>query len=239
MPRKKLWYVPGLYSLLGLPILLLLMGPEDVQEKVALRLFLADDRRHHDDKVRFTSAMVLEKASKLKPTTVDFWYKGSDDLSTYRHISKFEIIEREMQLLANVHDTTRCLKIEMGEGISYGEFVSILNAAIINNIRRYAIVGSTMYIFPNEIPTDPGLYEPLEIYVDNSNAVEYKEPSWWETFKTDFKYEWNQQLIIWSYYLEHNYVLISGFLLLIVLPFILRFRKFRRVLPSRQYPLQS
>ena len=240
MRRKKLWYVPGLYSLLVLPILLWLFGPEDVQEKNALRLWLADDRHYNYELPRHTSDMVLEKASHYKATTIDFWDKVYDERSAYRHFAKLDMIEREIQRMTTVHDTTTLLKIELGEGITYGEFVSIMNLIIVYDIKRYGLVKSTLYIFPPDIPTDPSTYEELQpIYYEDHDYVKFKGPSWWEKFIDDLEWKFDEQLTIWAWYWKYNYILISGFLLFIVLPFILRIKKFRKIQMQSRYPLQS
>jgi hypothetical protein len=239
MRRKKLWYVPGLYSLLGLPILLLLFGREDVQEPVALRFFIPDDRQLKDDQPRFQSNYVLQLAATKKATTIDFWYRDFTESETYSQHTKLNFIAREIEKLAVVHDTSRVLKIELGEGITYGEFVWILNQVTINGIRRYACVQSTFYIFPNPIRENPANYKSLELSMEDYDFTPIKRPSWWEQFKSDLEWELEYQFRLWSYYIKHNYVLIVGFLLLIVLPFGIRIRKFGKIPLRPQYPVPS
>lgn len=235
MRRKKLWYVPGLYSLLGLPILLLLFGPEDVQEKVALRIFLADDRPPKNEQtIRFTEKSVIDYANTKKLTTIELDADYLAASGKYSAISKLDFINREIQRLVYTRDTSVALRINLRGNSTYGEFVWLVNQMIISDIKRYAMAGNSFYIFRNEI-FDEAEFEVLSFPQEYYPLPDYQGPSWWEKFQWQFEY----QMEIWLFYIRHNYVLISGLILFILVPFFFRLRKIRRLFPSRQYPLQS
>src|SRR5687768_11995492 len=180
--RKKLWYVPGLYSLLGLPILLLLFGPEDVQEKVALHFFLADDSQHNDETIRPTTKRLIAYASTKKLTTIvlDADYLAAS--GKYSANSKLEFIRREMQRLAFTRDTSVALRIDLRRNSTYGEFVWLINQAKVNDIRRYALAGNSFYFFHNDI-FEYNDSQPLSLEAEGYPPPHYEGPSWWETLQ--------------------------------------------------------
>ena len=54
---KKLLYVPGVISLLGLPLLLIVFGPEDPKYETRVRLFLPTEEMSEDTlQTKFTKA---------------------------------------------------------------------------------------------------------------------------------------------------------------------------------------
>ena len=225
MQHKKIKYVPGLISLLGLPLLLLLIGPGDPKWKTSIRLFLPRDTLA--DETRLTTGNVYEKIKNKHITSVDFWYWHShNERDEYVHYRKLHLIRNEIERLSIVHDTSRVLKIEFGEGASYGEFIWILNQLMINHVRRYVLVENTFYVFANDIPIDPFTHPPLEIDMSGYAPVidDTKSPTWWDWFLYDLE----NQLEIWHWYLQYNYVLIPGFILLIVIPFFFRIKRYLR-----------
>jgi hypothetical protein len=57
MRPKQIVYIPGLISLLGLPLILLLFGPEDFKRKNSLRIFVPTDEITPDSmETKFTKA---------------------------------------------------------------------------------------------------------------------------------------------------------------------------------------
>src|SRR5687767_7549178 len=153
MRRKKLWYVPGFYSLLGLPILLLLFGPEEYRGLVYFRFYIPHERPMDNWQDKFLLSTILRNAEGKKATTIDFW-EAFDETGPYDHDRKLDLIATEIDRLAFVHDTTTFLKIEVGKGINYGDLLRILTRIGTNHIRTYGLVENTLYVFPNEIPTD-------------------------------------------------------------------------------------
>jgi hypothetical protein len=145
-----------------------------------------------------------------------------------------DFINCEIQRLAYTRDTSVALQINLRGNSTYGEFVWLVNQMIINDIKRYAMAGNSFYIFRNEIYDEAG-FEVLSFPQEYYPLPDYQGPSWWETLQWELEY----QMEVWRYYIRHNYVLISGFMLFILIPFIFRLRKIRRMFPTRQYPLQS
>lgn len=228
MRRKKLYYVPGLISLLTLPILFFIFEPEDPVYHNSIRLFIPRDGE--PDENRLTTGNVFQFVKSKKITTVDFWNVDFyDERDYYKKDRKLLFIKKEIERLAFVHDTNAVLKIELGQEASYGEFVWMLNQSILYKMRRYALVNSTFYVFANEIPVDPATYEKMTIRVDNPSyepgLMIPQGPTAWEKFWRELEYE----MEIGALYLKYNKLLVAGFALLILVPFIIRFRKFQRL----------
>jgi hypothetical protein len=154
MARKKLYYLPGLFSLAGLPIIFLFFIPPDKPQPVLLRHFLPNDVKSGLS-YRFSKYHVWERAKKKKQATVDFWYADSSDLSVYRKEAKIDFIRKQIAGLSFAHDTNSVLKIELGDGSSYGDFVRILNQLMVYDVKRYALTDNTLYVFANEKPVNP------------------------------------------------------------------------------------
>jgi hypothetical protein len=113
----------------------------------------------------------------------------------------------------------------MGEGIRYGEFIWILDQLFLEGIKRYALVKYSFFIFPNELQLPPGEKgEIIPLFLENDVIRVKMESSntWWDQFVQDLE----SQLENWYWHIKYNYLLIAGFILLIVIPFFFRLKKY-------------
>ena len=225
MQPKKIIYVPGLISLLGLPLLLLFFGPEDYKYKNSLRIFLPTDEMSPDSlQTKFSRFGVYQTLENKKLVQINLWdtdrhYNDRWGISTIKKI----FIEREMQRLQFTNDTTIALKIEFASPNTYAEFIHVINLTIVYDIRRWAFVDNSFYLFPNPPPTNPDLF----VFNDGypiSVTSEYKGPTAWQRFNWWLE----EKMMILSLLLKYNYLLIPGFVLLIVIPWFLKLRSLRK-----------
>lgn len=225
MKRPKLIYVPGLISLLALPVMLLIIGPEDKKPFSRIRMILSSDEKPGPEgNIKYTRYTVYEALEKKKITAVEFWYEPWGDRGSYIYNSKLEFIRREIQRMTFTHDTTSVLKVGLGDGIIYGDFVWILNQLIIHEVKRYALVDDDLYIFANEPPAPLVMLklEPIDCVdiVEPGSGI----PTRWEIFIDDVKENLRVAMII----IKRNYLYFSGFVLLIGIPGL--YRMVRRLL---------
>jgi hypothetical protein len=213
MQRRKIFYVPGLISLVGLPILLLLFGPEEVIKPNALRLFLPSDEVAERGRASFSKASVYKQMEGKNIIAVHGEDYLSDVLERYRYNRKSAFIIREIERLQFTNDTNAVLKVEFSDDNSYGDFVWLLNQTILYGIKRYAFMDSSIYIFANP-HVNHANYEMISVDPYTYESDLYREPDKWKKF-ISWYYE---QLAIAQYMLRRNYLLAIGFLMLICLP---------------------
>lgn len=228
MQHKKIKYVPGLISLVGLPLLLLVMGPGEPHTKYVVRFFLPGDKPDSPGSISFTAANVYQLAAKKKVNTIEFReYDHSDDLSKYQHASKLDFVQKEIQRMTALYDSSTVLKIEMGEWFSYGELVWILNQLYLQGVKRYALVNYTLFIFSNELRQPPNPEQenitPLSLENDVIPIITGKPSTRWDGFLSKVEFQFTA---LYRYFNAYP-LLISGFILLIVIPFFFRLKKYR------------
>lgn len=220
MKRKKIRYIPGLISLFGLPLLLIFYFPEAKPKFVSLNLFLPSDKKPTPDS-QFYSTYVFRKKMKGKKiarifldNTV-FWTNSS-------HIdNRLLLVKNEIEHIQVINDTSVVLKIEFGYDSYYHDFVWVLNQILINRVKRFAFIDNSFYIFANDpIPR----YEPTEITFEPVIPIllpGYKEMSDWDIYKEQLYYK----LENFYFQLKYNKWFVIGFVVLILIPGIIRLRK--------------
>ena len=221
MKRKKLYYIPGLISLVGLPILLFFMNPEDPEEKTCVKLFLPSDEKPSDGNIKFSKYGVYDLVKKKKLTTIYLDdYTGFDDpQELYLSNTKLSFIQREIERLEFTNDTSSALKIEFGDQATYGQFIWLMNQTMLYHVKRFAVVDNEFYLFANPPPAYyPETVTPL--YMGNMPMynLPYQSPTKWEIFKREFYYKMFELRIM----AKRNYLLVTGFLLFILIPFIIK-----------------
>jgi len=222
MTRKKLLYVPGLISLIGLPILLWIMGPQEIIRHNCIKLFLPKDKKPLPNVLAFSRYTVMTAIKGKKIIPVEFWYDPmGEPIETFNYNNKLNFVLHEIEQITYTHDTTSVLKVCLGDGISYGDFVGILNQLILHRVKRYALVDNELYIFGEPLIAP---LPPLELEVDaiapSIVSSEDDKPSVWDMLKERVQ----DMLQVTAFLLKHNYIFISGFILLIFIPFTLKIR---------------
>lgn len=149
MRLPKLFYTPGLISLLGLPLLILYLMPPPEQQQHVISMFLPTDEKPNNGTLRFSKYTVWEAAKGKKITEVQFFYEPFGRPDQFNQAAQLDFVRREIERMTFTHDTNSVLKLELGEGIRYGEFVGILNYLMIYGVKRYAWTGDSFYIFAN------------------------------------------------------------------------------------------
>jgi hypothetical protein len=207
MRLKKICYTPGLISLLGLPVLLLLLSPEDPVHHTCLRMAVPSDQKPHKGIKTFSKYGLYDLIKGKKLEQVSCW----DDYDLYLIDRKITFARNEMDRLQFLNDTFSVLKIELGTANSYGDFISLLNQAVKDDYRRYALVDNSFYCFPNPPPKH---YQDILLPMDVADADPEPDTSAFNHFMWYLYYRWQDVL----YILTKNYILVTGFVLLIFIP---------------------
>lgn len=222
MTRKKLLYVPGLISLIGLPVLLWIMGPQEIIRHNCIKLFLPQEEKPLPNVAAFSRHTVMAAIKGKKIIPVEFWYDPiGTPIEMFNYNNKLNFVLHEIEQITYTHDTNSVLKICLGDGITYGDFVGILNQLILHRVKRYALLDNELYIFgePLIAPRPPLILE-VDAIAPPIVSLEYDEPSLWQILKIRIQ----DMLQVMAFILKHNYILISGFILLICIPFTLKIR---------------
>ncbi len=227
MRKRKLLYVPGLISLVGLPILLFIFPIEDTPPyKVALRFhipasdnstinhFYTDHWVQSQMKTKKITGIYLDSHEYYDEAEKEFYKKG-----------KFDLISREMQRLSFVGDSSIVLQVELGPKNTYGEWVKLLNLATIYQLRRYTFSGNSFYFLgniplqqPEPIIFDSIVVEPVELDID---VEPWTPPTKLELFIEDLSRKWDE----FVYILNDNLRVVIPFVALIIVPWIFWIRR--------------
>jgi hypothetical protein len=164
MERKRLYYVPGMISLLGLPILILVFAPKTTLRKRVLTISFPyegpDPYRNLFSKNSFLHSIRAKK--QLNVNFTDPAPGQNPDLFS----KKLSFVSREIARLQFLNDTTCVLKIQFGENNTYGNFVWMVNQAKIYDLHRFAFIDNCFYLLGNSPPvidTSSNVISPIEL----------------------------------------------------------------------------
>ncbi len=121
--------------------------------EVVLRFNLAYDKPDPHF-ARASEQSLLHAIKDKKIETIYFNYISNTSASKGLLNSKKHFIHKEIERLQFTNDTAVVLKIQLDEHNTYGDFVWLVNEANIFEYRRYAWIGNTFYMLPNNPPID-------------------------------------------------------------------------------------
>src|ERR1700722_1597325 len=150
MKRRRLYYVPGLISIIGLPILLFFYWPKETVIPTYLKFYLPTDRKDDPGLIRFSKGNVYKSLEGKKITTIDIdveKFNEDDSRTQYLFYQKLHFMSQEIERLEFTNDTSTVLKIQFGTNNTYGDFVWMLNQIVLYKVKRYALVDNNFYVF--------------------------------------------------------------------------------------------
>lgn len=151
MKSGRRYYVPGLLSIIGLPILLFFYWPKETVTHTYLKLFLPTDRKDDPGMIRFSKGMVYKSLEGKKTITIDLddveRFYEEDNRTQYVFSRKLHFVSQEIERLEFTNDTSTVLKIQLGANNTYGDFVWVLNQLFVYKVKRYAFVDNDFYVF--------------------------------------------------------------------------------------------
>lgn len=221
MKKRRLFYVPGLISLIGLPILLYFMGPGEKPIWNAVKINLPSDEVKPDPYlIRFSRRAVYQSLKHKKIITVDLGEdirSDRDFLNEVVYQKKLDFISEEIARRQFTHDTSSVLKIQLGGNCTYGDFVWVLNLAHVYDMKRFVFIDDAYYLYTNPPPervSDLGFSDSDVVY---SGPAKVAKPSAWAIFKTRIS-DWATVAFV---VVRFSYIYVLGFILLIIVPAII------------------
>lgn len=139
--RKKIYYVPGLISLVFLPFFLFKKIDEVPKPSVIINYFVPASEKYNPVIKYFSGESVMKKLYKKK--FLSYYLDGDHELNK----TKLRFIRWEALHMKFTNDTTHVLRVRLGEGLSYGEFVYLLNMMVVDDHSRYFEWENVFYIF--------------------------------------------------------------------------------------------
>jgi hypothetical protein len=189
----KKWYVPGMISLFGIfPLLFWKTMPLKQQfDQRVINVFLPYEGDVDDSILMFSEELVLKDVAKRRQTV--FYLNDFIEQTA----SVLDAIRRSGREIKYGYDTSRVVKVVLGDHCSFNAFVSVLNICIADEHRRYAWVQDTIFIF-SPPPPEP------EKYFYGCGLIQ-------EIYPTPHAEAWYQGVIR---QLKDNWVIFSTFLAL-------------------------
>jgi hypothetical protein len=151
MQRRKIYYVPGLISLIGLPLFFILFIPA-VKPEMAIKLFLPYDRWCSDERylLVFSKERFIRDIISKKIVEIDLGSNNIEENSKLGNDRK-TLIYNEFTKFKASGDTNTVLKVRISKLNTYGEFVWLVNQTLVHKINRWMFEDGDFY-FLNTIP---------------------------------------------------------------------------------------
>ncbi len=213
MQRRKLKYVPGLISLIGLPLLLFVFGPNDKPKQNVLTINLPSDDTINTQIFSRASTERMLKGKRIEQiilNEIDDYDGGETYLSGRRQ----NFIQNELERLQFTHDTDTVLKIKLMDRNTYEQYISLLNLAVIDRYRRYVFIDDAFYFFADKSPIERSSNLVTSDLYDVSSC---EQSGTWTIFYWRMVAKWQ----LFSYEIQTNKLLSIGFVVLIFIPFLL------------------
>lgn len=153
--RKKLFYVPGLISLLFLPFIFIHYLPKLPQKEFAMKLFLPKDVstcKKNQIQV-FSQQSFLTSIKSMKKTEIYL----DEDIGLNEQ--KNDFIFHELQRLSFISNN-EVLIVHVNDQVDFREIVLLLNLTLIVQLKRYALFNDAFYYVGNGTGTKKPQYVP-------------------------------------------------------------------------------
>jgi len=215
MLKKKIYYVPGLFTLLGLPVLLLIWGPDDPVYETTMRMLLPSESGDKPGMVIYNREGINRRLRGKKIETVeldDLPSRISPDYTMYR---KSGFVLRELSRLRFAHDTSEVLKVSFGEESTYGQFVWALNNANIFLYKYYFFLDDALYYMPQPLPVRDTSRNFITLNFGPDVVEATPAPRGrWELFREWAGLQWQEFVFM----IRYSKLLAAGFVVLILCP---------------------
>ena len=198
---KKIYYIPGIFSIILLPILgIWYINYHGYFTKLSAHPFYNMDFQETDrfnkengDNIFITEEFIKQRVYKEVSLNND-----KNSKNTFKYIGQF------VNDVVQTKDTINGLKIHFEEEATYNEFIEVLNILTERDAELYILDNNTMYFVGKDwkppSPDDENL-EPLDMFYCTS-GISYSEPESnfsqiWDNLKIQFL----QNKIIYSAYI--------------------------------------
>ncbi len=196
-----LFYTPGLISLMVVPVLFYILQPS-IKTQTVIKFVVPKDDYQSPNRFGFTRSAAIAALKGKKINTV--YLDENHGLNT----RKLEFITREALKQKFYHDTTQVIKVRLSAETTYGEFVQLVNIMIKDGHKRYGLLDNDFYIFGEEPPEPPKPQKSYIICGSYNNVIHIQKIKTWQERYSSF--------------ITNNALLLSAFVLLIIVPVILK-----------------
>lgn len=147
--RKKIFYVPGLISSVGLTVVLLyyIYKTPHYQREYVLKMIVLPDDPDPPGHPMFSKNGFYHIIKGKSVHEVNFDYEYYLPACDYIFDRKKAFIVGEIERMVFTHDTSAVLKVHLNFTNSYGEFVWLLNQAVTYNVRHYTWFDDDFYFW--------------------------------------------------------------------------------------------
>jgi hypothetical protein len=143
---RKLYYAPGIISLIGFIFLLPYAYKRIVPPKQNyLRINFPKDDPSNSASV-FSEQYILKFIHRKNKITFTL------DQDKETNAKKLEMIRYEARKLKYTFDSTAVVLVQFTDDVAYGEFIRLLDQCKVDSIRRYALCKNTFVIIGDPVP---------------------------------------------------------------------------------------
>jgi hypothetical protein len=135
-----------------------------------INVFLPYEGDVDDSILMFSEELVLKDVAKRRQTV---FYLNDVIEQTARVL---DAIRRSGREIKYGYDTSRVVKVVLGDHCSFNAFVSVLNICIADEHRRYAWVQDTIFIFSSEPPAPEQYFSGCNLLIE---CVKSPEKEWY------------------------------------------------------------
>ena len=166
----KKWYVPGMISLFGI-FPLLYWKTVTVKERFdqrVMNVFLPKEGDFDDSLLMFSEELVLKNVANKRQSAFylnDFIEQRENVLDAIRNTG------REIKF---GYDTSRVMKVVLGENCTFNDLVSVLNICLADDHKRFAWVQDTIFVFSSEPPSQEQYFSGCNILIGCTHSLEEK-----------------------------------------------------------------
>jgi len=220
MIRRKIFYVPGLISLVCVPVIFIYYSSIWMpKEEFVTTMYLPRDNPKYKtgDMPDFSGQNLLETIKPYRKTEVFLPKKDSKLIPL-----QLDFIFHEMQRISFTNQSMEVLIVHLNEETTISQFVQLMDMVTMVRLHRYAYWDDAFYFIGNEPP--PPLGKENETF--SCGGIRYdipaeKEPSFWQITKNQFE-QLKANKGLW---------LMSGFLMLSIFTSYQSLKKYLRKKP--------
>jgi hypothetical protein len=238
MEKKKLYYLPGFISIIGLPVLLLLWGPADPDRSTVVDAGIAPITVQTKAGAGNRYGSFAASLHNKKILSIDLNEMVWNEQSSFMFNRKLQFAASQMQQLQFTNDTTAVLRVNFGEKNNFSSIAWILNQAMLCDLRQYAFSGDELYLFANPPAkhryASAAMAEPAILLPGINNNAHFTPRYSMRLGIFLIKNKW-QYLF---YHQQQNVMLMGGFIFLVLIPALaaIRMVKRRTVFSLQQLP---
>ena len=228
MKRKKLHYLPGIISIVGLPVLLFFWGPQDPVKYTAIPVEMpaATGRSGTGCAV---GDMPEQALRNKKIISVDLNDMVWNQQSAHIFSQKLALVTQQIQYLQFTGDTSTVLKIGVGMKNDYKSIAWVLNEATRYQLNTQLLTADAVYLFPSRLVVPR--YTSLAMANQPGLLAVVQSPQKWTSLKKSMQFSMTRLKFQLNYLFvkqQQNKLLFTGFLLLVLLPAIIKIRSYVR-----------